>query len=258
MEGSGSWARIKLNDEYVAEHEQLKQYIERNERSLDALGVVKEVINLNPAHYMAWQFRRECLLSCGMDIDAELDSIGEMCSRYPKTYQLWYHRRWCLERIIETDPSDTELEALRDKELCFIRFMLDLDKRSYHAWSHRQTAITILRIPVEEELVAITDIISSAPENNSAWNHRHFLVQFALSMLRKDATLESIWTYLDAFVDDYSTIDISFVEELNHFVLERSISFDSVSTYKILDKLTDVDPLHSKLWNWKRTLLDQS
>eukprot|EP00397_Hematodinium_sp_SG-2012_P044718 GEMP01050008.1.p1 GENE.GEMP01050008.1~~GEMP01050008.1.p1 ORF type:complete len:240 (+),score=35.68 GEMP01050008.1:313-1032(+) len=239
MEGSGSWARIKLNDEYVAEHEQLKQYIERNERSLDALGVVKEVINLNPAHYMAWQFRRECLLSCGMDIDAELDSIGEMCSRYPKTYQLWYHRRWCLERIIETDPSDTELEALRDKELCFIRFMLDLDKRSYHAWSHRQTAITILRIPVEEELVAITDIISSAPENNSAWNHRHFLVQFALSMLRKDATLESIWTYLDAFVDDYSTIDISFVEE-------------------ILDKLTDVDPLHSKLWNWKRTLLDQS
>lgn len=254
------WVRIQLNDVYVAKHEELDRYMAARDLSLDALTVAKEVIELNPANYMAWQFRRECLLKCKSDIQQDLDSIIDLGAKHAKAYQVWYHRRWCLERLMEGKPDAGELDARRKKEMEFIRHMLHLDARSYHAWSHRQVAVSILGIPLDEEFADIAQIIVDFPDNNSAWNHRYFLAQadidkdreiaFTLGILRQH-DLESVWAYLDVFVDDYSKIDLSFVDSCSPFLMERTASF-APSAREVYTKLEDVDSLHAKLWSWRR------
>lgn len=91
------------------------------------------MIDQNPAHYTAWEFRRKCLKALKKDLVAELRFI-EVCTTTPyrtttqhtharththtcvcalfaqgiaydspKNYQIWYHRRAVVELL--GDPS---------------------------------------------------------------------------------------------------------------------------------------------------------
>jgi tetratricopeptide (TPR) repeat protein len=74
--------------------------IEAGELSERALSLVARVIELNPAHYTAWYYRRRCLRALGKSkLVAELNYIEEVAQINPKNYQIWYHRRAVAEEI---------------------------------------------------------------------------------------------------------------------------------------------------------------
>jgi len=143
--------------------------------------------------------------------------------------------------------------------------MLTLDERSYHAWSHRRFVVELLGIPTDQELEEIEIVLSHTPNNNSAWSYRYFLVKnqdpareqsYALRVLSLHPDCESAWTYLDAFVDDYSEIEFEAHITLNNaFYLERlacSGKLPQKSVDEMFGKLDDLDPQHKELWRWRR------
>ena len=134
----------------------------------------------------------------------------------PKNYQIWYHRRAMLEHLPPTlflqciiqhnsstkdDDDDDMASTMRNLELDYIHTVLLVDEKNYHAWSHRQwivsklidssrttTTTTLSTVPTapstttlvtsiyDHELMYCENFINRDIRNNSAWNHRWFIV----------------------------------------------------------------------------------
>jgi len=54
--------------------------------------------------------------------------------------------------------------------------MFDLDAKNYHVWSYRQWLVKRFNLWDDGELEATEKLIDEDVRNNSAWNHRFFLV----------------------------------------------------------------------------------
>lgn len=54
--------------------------------------------------------------------------------------------------------------------------MFELDAKNYHVWSYRQWLVRRFELWDEGELEATEKLIEDDVRNNSAWNHRFFLV----------------------------------------------------------------------------------
>ena len=54
--------------------------------------------------------------------------------------------------------------------------MFDLDAKNYHVWSYRQWLVRKFNLWDDGELEATEKLIDEDVRNNSAWNHRFFLV----------------------------------------------------------------------------------
>lgn len=104
--------------------------VARNEKSLRALEITADALNLNPANYTVWQYRRDLIRSLNCDLAQELEYVGNMILENPKNYQVWHHRRVIAEMI--SDGS---------KELELTEKALANDSKNYHAWQHRQWAL---------------------------------------------------------------------------------------------------------------------
>jgi len=78
----------------------------------------------------------------------------------PKSYQVWQHRRWLVEKA--ADPS---------KELEVCASVLNNDAKNYNAWSHRQWVVRTYGLWAAE-LAFAEAMLQEDFRNNSAWNHR--------------------------------------------------------------------------------------
>lgn len=113
-----------------------------------------------------------------------------------KSYQVWQHRRLILSAI--ESPSREVLEA----ELDFIGSVLSRDSKNYHTWAYRQWVLAhFAGMPQEEEgqeesgssaatgvsagklpelwqgeLPYTDKLLGQDARNNSAWNHRFFVI----------------------------------------------------------------------------------
>lgn len=54
--------------------------------------------------------------------------------------------------------------------------MFELDAKNYHVWSYRQWLVRRFDLWDEGELEATEQLIEDDVRNNSAWNHRFFVV----------------------------------------------------------------------------------
>lgn len=54
--------------------------------------------------------------------------------------------------------------------------MFELDAKNYHVWSYRQWLVRRFELWDQGELEATEKLIDEDVRNNSAWNHRFFLV----------------------------------------------------------------------------------
>ncbi|KOB67627.1 Farnesyltransferase/geranylgeranyltransferase type I alpha subunit [Operophtera brumata] len=139
------------------------------------LQLTKDAVELNPANYTVWQYRRDILKALGGDLMSELDYMEAVIKQSPKNYQ---------------DPS-RELELTGDALLH--------DPKNYHAWQHRQWAMKTFGL--------LTDDV----RNNSAWNQRYFIVNnhlgwsdinvqkeicYTLEKIKFIKNNESAWNYL--------------------------------------------------------------
>ena len=108
---------IDYSPEYRDATGVLKALIRRGEHSERALWLTQRVIDMNPAHYSAWEFRRRCLEATGHDLREEKALNDALAlSESTKNYQLWNHRRFLVAALGE--------EA--ERELAFTREVLAL------------------------------------------------------------------------------------------------------------------------------------
>eukprot|EP01083_Nonionella_stella_P051102 135693_1 len=190
---------IAYSLEFTETMNYFRAILHKDERSERALLLTEAVINVNPADYSAWHFRRLCLKSIGSDLYEELKFIVAIGSESPKNYQLWFHRRKVVEWL--KDPS---------QELMTTERVLENDTKNYHAWSHRLWANQHFDM-WDNELSFTEKLIENDIRNNSAWNHRYTVIKstsgftseviereerFVCDRIKKCPSNESSWNYL--------------------------------------------------------------
>ena len=74
----------------------------------------------------------------------ELEFVVKGIMRNPKSYMLWFHRQWAIERglIFERDlikevTDDSWKSRILETELKLCDKMLAMDERNFHCWNYR-------------------------------------------------------------------------------------------------------------------------
>jgi protein farnesyltransferase/geranylgeranyltransferase type-1 subunit alpha len=155
-------------------------------------------------------------------VEYELQLASRLGGANPKTYQIWYHRRAVVEHLHElasTDDIGNHDGALRlmlqeriHTELEYLRTVVRADGKNYHAWSYRQFLLMLMMQAVptvppsgqdtykdddddgdcndvdnvwSNELQYASELIDDDGRNNSAWNHRWFVLMNDATNWRK-------------------------------------------------------------------------
>eukprot|EP00004_Rigifila_ramosa_P019595 TRINITY_DN5003_c0_g1_i2.p1 TRINITY_DN5003_c0_g1~~TRINITY_DN5003_c0_g1_i2.p1 ORF type:complete len:305 (-),score=69.44 TRINITY_DN5003_c0_g1_i2:24-938(-) len=207
-EGLAGFVTIRYAPEFAQTMNMFRAVLQRCEMSERALALTAAVVELNPANYTAWQFRRRLLKHLGTDLREELAYTSALCEKNEKNYQIWFHRRALVDQL--GDASG---------ELAFTEKMLEEDSKNYHAWSHRQWAIATFGL-WDGELAFTETLIADDIRNNSAWNQRFFVVShlgfsdervaaeaaFAAQNITLAPKNESPWSYLRGLVAANSSV----------------------------------------------------
>ncbi|VDN32346.1 unnamed protein product [Cylicostephanus goldi] len=90
--------------------------------------LTEDCIQLNPANYTLWQFRRELLKKLEVDLSKELKYLDDIIMQTPKNYQVWHHRRCVVEWIGA---------SVAENELTFTAQVIEDESKNYHAWQYR-------------------------------------------------------------------------------------------------------------------------
>ncbi|THW59198.1 protein prenylyltransferase [Aureobasidium pullulans] len=136
--------------------------------------------------------------------------------------------------------------------------MFELDAKNYHVWSYRQWLVRRFELWDEGELEATEKLIEEDVRNNSAWNHRFFLVsgskppktedkevvereiKFAQEAIREAPQNQSPWNYLRGIVSAAKLLLSSQKEFVNEFASVDSEDEDAVRSSHALDLLAEI------------------
>ncbi|KAI8383071.1 hypothetical protein BD560DRAFT_386029 [Blakeslea trispora] len=173
-----------------------------NEKSQRVLTLIKDIIEMNPAHYTVWNYRQQVLFALGEDLNKELDYVDDIGPDQAKNYQVWHHRQVVVDRL-----------GKGDREIPFINSILEEDPKNYHGWSYRQWVVKRFDL-WESELAYTSDLLLFDVRNNSAWNYRYYIIfnnpipytdelveseiQFTEKQIKLAPNNSSSWSYLKA------------------------------------------------------------
>ena len=124
---------------------------------------------------------------------AELAWLNGISLKHIKNYQIWHHREILLERIAagancieshsprlsksgEAGFSKAQLKDILEGEFDFLAEMFAQDYKNYHVWSYRQWLVKRFSLWDAGELEEAERLLRKDVRNNSAWNHRWFVV----------------------------------------------------------------------------------
>ncbi|KAH8739362.1 farnesyltransferase [Cryptosporidium ryanae] len=155
----------------------IKEYLDKEEYTLETFDISTKVIEINPQHYTSWYFRRRAIEKLFLNdtrerriwfLSGEMHFARKMCLRAPKCYQTWWHIRKVREWI-----------GFEEEEFRFLNKCLELDSKNMYVWGHRSWLIRKYNINnrdmLRKELKFTTLFIARDCRNNSAWCYRNSL-----------------------------------------------------------------------------------
>ncbi|KAH7062507.1 hypothetical protein B0J12DRAFT_645620 [Macrophomina phaseolina] len=281
--GPNALAAIAYPEEYDEAMSYLRAVMAKNEMSDRALSLTEDIIHFNPAHYTVWLYRAKIILTLGKDIRTELEWLNAAALKNLKNYQIWHHRTTIVDKLDDATG-----------EQAFIARMLAKDSKNYHVWSYRQWLVGRFDLWDKGEIEAVEALLREDVRNNSAWNHRWFLVfggspenfsqksvldrefDYAKSAIKLAPQNQSPWNYLRGIIR-HAKLPLSTLKDfaLQYAPVDRP---DEISSSHALDLLADIyadesskeeaakaldllaqryDPIRENYWNYRKSLLDQ-
>ncbi|VDO07168.1 unnamed protein product [Brugia timori] len=275
--------RIETSDAFNDAFMYLRAVVLSNEMSERAFKLTVKCIDLNPANYTLWQYRRSLLKALNKDLNEEFNFIAEVIEENPKNYQVWHHRRTLVEWT--NDAS---------RELDFTARMIEDEAKNYHSWQHRQWVVEKFKLFSQQELNYSAGLLIEDMRNNSVWNYRYFILQgldtlkdptvlnreilMTQSMIRKIPNNESAWNFLSGILLDKgvsSRADImQFCLELSEqkrvplclsfmvdILIERiekkmEVKENAAQALQVLQQLKELDPIRKDYWNYNVKLVN--
>ena len=216
----------------------------------------------------------------------ELDKLEAISLNHPKNFQVWGYRQSIMS-IIPTLPP---------KELSFLAKVLAKDAKNYHVWAYRQWLVEYFSLwPTSEgkgsELFFIDSLLTNDVRNNSAWNHRYFVlfgrnvesvmpldiftqeINYAMAKIDTAPQNASAWNYLKGILRKQK----KGAKEVEHFALQY-VSLEDESKIRsshALDLLAEIwageasdkacqaldllsnkyDPVRANYWQYRKSLI---
>ena len=188
----------------------------------------------------------------------EIERLFPIMKSDPKSYILWYHRIWCLIKIIEIEiKRNIPLEKsilMGEINLCDKFFLRD--DRNFHCWNYRVQILTLICNYynntfdkfIEKELDFTLEKVKNNFSNFSAWSYRTKLIPIyfiqknikwsnkeALDFFKNDLELikkaiytdpkdQSPWNYHHWIITNFSPIFIQSVDILNNEIINIKYS----------------------------------
>jgi protein farnesyltransferase/geranylgeranyltransferase type-1 subunit alpha len=144
--------------------------------------------------------------------------MNPLALRHQKNYQIWHHRNLIIDKL---GSPDGEAE--------FLALMFERDSKNYHVWSYRQWLVKRFNLWNVDgsELKYIEELLRKDVRNNSAWNHRFFVVFGWLAQSGEEGE-----------------------KAISKQVLEREINFSKAAIYTA--------PQNPSPWNYLRGVLKKT
>lgn len=99
-----------------------------------ALADSADLLDMDSDLYTVYNIRRELISGASPQdqeilLQKELKLTETLFPRNPKSYWIWNHRRWVLERL--------DMQSSWDREMALVEKLLEKDPRNFHGWGYR-------------------------------------------------------------------------------------------------------------------------
>ncbi|KAF7491380.1 Protein farnesyltransferase/geranylgeranyltransferase type-1 subunit alpha [Sarcoptes scabiei] len=211
---------IKYTPQYEDTYNYFRAIQVKQEYSERAFQLTTDCVRFNPCNYTVWNYRRCLLEKLNKNLMDEMTYIHKVIFENQKNYQVWEHQKFLL-RVIKEKIDSKELEEIEYENIAsifkkFIRIILKQDdSKNYHAWQQLQWFIKFWN-KFDDELKFSEEMIQYDFRNNSAWNHRFFVIsnttgftdtiardecEYTIDLIRLGPNNESSWNYLIGVVE---------------------------------------------------------
>ena len=110
-------------------------------------------------------YRAKVLFTINASLRDEITWLNPTALKHLKNYQIWHHRQTIVDKLDSPEG-----------ETAFISRMFEADAKNYHVWSYRQWLVRRFDLWDKGELESTEEMLKMDIRNNSAWNHRWFVV----------------------------------------------------------------------------------
>jgi len=150
---------------------------ENGEMNRETLKLMTSLLNMAGDCYTYWNYRKKNFLLKLSETEneselskihlQELSWLETMVQQHPKSYWVWFHRKWLSQQI-------KNMNWKREIELCDIA--LESDQRNFHCWNYRRFVENVFNVPNEQELAFTTKKIEQNFSNYSSWHQRSYIL----------------------------------------------------------------------------------
>jgi len=161
--------------EYIVLKDQFQTIRDQGQLDQESLKLTTKLLVMAADCYTYWNYRKRILIhleEAEPDNKAtlhtnELQWTEALLPNHPKSYWIWFHRKWVSFRIQNFDWK---------REIALCDGLLDRDQRNFHCWNYRRNVALTFNVSPEDELAFTLKKVEQNFSNYSAWHQRSYLL----------------------------------------------------------------------------------